>query len=211
MSNIKYGLISETDARCLEKTIDEIWLDFPAEDMNITEIGIFDGQTARGIYQYVTRKAWATNEENIEIGCNYTAIDNNKDKEVLKPFPECNLIIGNSNEVYNQLEDESQHLILIDGNHSFPYIISDYYCYKNKVKIGGFLCFHDTSPQAQGKDWQRMGSEQDPDMYISVLKALKEVGLLNEWEREPNEFELTFNEFDPNDNAGGFMVFKRLV
>ncbi len=207
---IKYGLISETDARCLEKTIDLLCDEFEVE-LNVTEIGIFDGQTARGLYDYITTtNLWDDNYDCFNFRCNYTAIDNNKDKEVLKPFPECNLIIGNSNEVYNQLEDESQHLIFFDGGHAYPTVIADWYCYKNKIQIGGYAAFHDCSPQAQGKDWQRMGSEKDPDMSISVVKALTEIGLLNEWKRDPDDWELIFNEFDPNDNAGGIMVFKRL-
>jgi len=205
MSDIKYGLISETDARCLEKTIDLICNEWHDEQINICEIGLYNCGTAIGLMNYI----WAERILDVKH-TNYIGIDNCKDKEV-ENIPEwMTFINGNSNEVYNQIPDESQHLILVDGNHSFPYVVSDYFCYKNKVKIGGYLCFHDTSPQAQGKDWQRMGSEQDPDMSISVLKALKEVGLLNEWKRDPDDWELVLNEFDPNDNAGGIMVFKRI-
>jgi hypothetical protein len=210
---IKYGLISETDARTLEKTIDLICDEFDEKTLNVTEIGIFDGQTARGIYEYIISKEYPfydielQRSINKDYECNYTAIDNEKDKPIQLPFPECKLIIGNSNEVYNQIEDNSQHLCFIDGGHDFPTVISDWYCYKNKVMVGGFLCFHDTSPQAQGRDWQRKGDENDPDMSISVLKALNEIGLM---QGRVDGWGLVFNEFDPEDRCGGVCCFRRI-
>ena len=197
---IKYGLISDTDARTLEKTIDLICEDLEGINVCVTEVGCYGGDTGKGVLEYILSK----NKTPLMIG-----IDNNKDAEPLR-YPYDKFICGKSNEVYNQLEDESQHLIFFDGGHAYPTVIADWYCYKNKIKYGGYAAFHDCSPQAQGKDWQRMGSEQDPDMSISVVKALAEIGLLNEWKREPDVWELIFNEFDHNDNAGGIMVFKRI-
>lgn len=217
---IKYGLISETDARTLEKTIDLICKENIGEEINITEIGIFDGQTARGLYEYTTDKAYLFGDYISEMSkipmnsanfkCNYTAIDNEKDKLIKLPFPECKFIRGNSNEVYNQIPDNSQHLIVIDGNHSFPYVVCDYYCYESKVKQGGYLCFHDIKPSCQGLDWQRMGKESDPDMSIAVRKALTKIGLLNnEWIGQLG-WTKVFEEWDENDRCGGFVIFKKL-
>jgi len=150
---IKYGLISETDGRTLEKTIGLITqYGFIGEEINITEIGIFDGQTARGLYEYVTTRKYGTMPMNPKDNfaewnyykCNYTAIDNEKEKLIKLPFPECKLIRGDSTEVYNQLEDESQHLIFIDGCHCFAHVVSDFFCYAPKVKRGGYIAFHDT-------------------------------------------------------------------
>lgn len=204
MSEIKYGLISKVDANVIEKTLDLIMDGMDMRDsVYTTQVGVFDGETDRGIRRYIRRTG---------IGHYHTAIDNEKDKPIIKPFPECNLIIGNSNEVYNQLEDNSQHLVLIDGNHSFPYVVSDFYCYKEKVIKGGYLCFHDAAPHAQGKDWQRMGDENDPDMSISVIKALYAVGLM--WEKNYHSrnkgWEFVFHEWDENDRCGGMIVFKKL-
>ena len=218
---IKYGLISETDARCLEKTIDLLCDDFDAY-LNITEIGIFDGQTAIGIYEYVESKEWDDNYDVFNYRCEYTAIDNNKDKEVLKPFPECNLIIGNSDEVYHQLEDESQHLIFVDGCHCFAHVVSDFFCYAPKIKKGGYFAFHDTGKHIQMfKDFQH-GDKENPDAYISVRKALKNIGLLElkhsyrpsfvdiSDECKFSGWELVFDEADETDEAGGICVFKKL-
>jgi len=195
---IKYGLISNTDARTIEKTIDlieahgEIW---------VTEVGIYSGETGNGIREYIKSKG---------AECFLTGIDNKKDNEEIR-FEYDRLIIGNSNEVYNQIPDNSQHLILIDGNHSFPYVVSDYYCYGDKVKKGGYLCFHDAAPQAQGRDWQRMGDEKDPDMSISLLKALDKSGLPIHFENNKSGWQKIFHEWDATDRCGGMIVFKKLA
>jgi hypothetical protein len=208
---IQYGLISKTDATTIEKTLDLI-MQSHKEDLYITEIGIFDGQTARGIREYILSK---------NRGFCYTAIDNNKDKEVLRPFESCNLIIGNSNEVYHRLEDNSQDFIFVDGCHCFAHVISDFFCYAPKVKVGGFLAFHDTGRHIKEfKDFQH-GDKNNPDAYISVRKALGVVGLLekiavydvysdSEVGGKLYQWPLIFDESDETDEAGGICAFKKL-
>jgi hypothetical protein len=198
---IKYGLISDTDALTIELTLDLILSEFDSRVIYVSEIGLFNGDTSKGIMDYLKQK------NRLYF---YTGIDNEKDKPIDTSIPYNKLIIGNSNEVYNQLEDESQHFIFQDANHSLPCVISDFFCYADKVKIGGYMAFHDTAPQAQGKDWQRMGNENDLDMSISVLKALKKVGLLdNIWIGQLG-WSLVFNEWDKNDKCGGIIVFKKI-
>lgn len=198
---IQYGLISKVDSVTIEKTIDLILKEFPSDEfICTTEVGIFDGNTSRGIHEYIELK----NRGNWHI-----AIDNNKDKQVTIPFLQCNFIIGNSNEVYNQISDNSQHFIFIDGCHAFPMVVSDFFCYESKVKEGGYLAFHDTGFHiAPYKDYQRMGDEKDLDMYISVRKALNRIGLLSGsfkgWQK-------VFDEQDIEDTAGGIIVFKKLI
>ncbi len=213
MSNIQYGLISRIDSNAIEKTFDLIAKDFPHETINYLEIGLYHGATTKGVKEYLESKG---------LKYNLTGIDNYKDKEPLVHLPkEVKLIEGSSIEVYNQIEDESQHFCFIDSNHSFPYVIADYYCYSPKVKVGGFLCFHDAAPQSQFKSWQRMGSESDPDTYVAVRKALTAIGLLklkgkdiNLWEyatgyRNVN-WELIFDEYDKIEEGGGVIILKRL-
>lgn len=225
---IQYGLISQTDARTIEKTLDLVCSDFPNDKfIYTTEIGIFDGQTSRGINEYVN------NKHKVNI---HTAIDNNKDKPVLKPFYDCMLIIGNSTEVYSQLPDRSQHFIFVDGNHSFAAVIADFFCYAPKVKVGGYLAFHDTGKHiSQFKDYQGVGSKDNPDSYISVRKALTTIGILgySTFVKDVKEkvglsdiqiseylnrnkyyasrqWWLFFDEADETNEAGGVTVFKRL-
>lgn len=205
MSGIKYGLISEVDARCLEKTIDFICTEFKSPDdwlINVLELGVYGGATGNGIRQYLH---FAGREIML------TGIDNKKDnEEILYPYD--NLIIGNSDEVTYKIPDESQHLIFVDGCHCFSHVVSDFFCYAPKVKVGGYLCFHDTGKHIKPfKDFQH-GDRENPDAYISVRKALCQIGLLTDdpaniyfW-----EWELVFDEADPNDEAGGVCIFRKL-
>lgn len=223
-----YGMISYVDAGVLDKTLDMICERFPGQVINTCEVGVFDGQTSRGIYQYITSRTYDEMVNPPEPAiytfnrkCNHTAIDNEKDKLVKPPFPECNFIRGNSNEVYNRLGDGSQHLIFVDGLHTFPAVVSDFFCYAPKVKVGGFIAFHDTGQHLDPlSGWQGVGSKDDPDMCLGgVRKALQTIGLLEPF-INPNyenveggiydEWDLVFDEADPNDTGGGICVFKKL-
>ncbi len=206
---IKYGLISQTDARTLEATIDLI-CDRQMVQINITEIGLFNCGTAMGLVEYAASKKG--------LAVKYTGIDNEKDKPVENIPRWMNFIKGNSNEVYNQIEDNSQHLIIVDGLHTFAGLVSDFFCYSPKVKVGGFIAFHDTGKHIYPlHGWQGVGFENDPDFCLGgVRKALESIGLI--WkdgedffiDRYADEWELIFDQADPNDEAGGFTVFQKL-
>jgi hypothetical protein len=218
MSEIKYGLISETDACCLEKIMDFICEEFPKDSLEFTEIGIYSGETGFGMTKYFTRKGMASW---------WIGIDNLKDGQEVLYKPD-NFIVGNSNEVYNQIEDNSQHLIFIDGCHCFAHVVSDFFCYADKVKVGGYLAFHDAGKHIKPfKDFQH-GDKTNPDAYISVRKALTKIGLFDFVETVNGEikdekdisleveyaiisgWELIFDEADETNEAGGFCVFKKL-
>jgi len=173
MSNIQYGLISETDKNTLEATIDLIIKDANDGFINVLEIGVYGGDTGNGLFQYIKSK---------KIIPNIIGIDNNKDGEPLR-FKYDKFIEGNSNEVYNQIPDNSQDLIFIDGLHTFAGVVSDFFCYAPKVKKGAYLAFHDTGKHIDPlSGWQGVGDKNDPDMCLGgVRKALKEIGLFNEW------------------------------
>lgn len=193
---IKYGLISDTDARVLEKTLNLIIEQFK-NYIHITEIGLYNCQTSKGVYQYLDEKG---------IIFEYTGIDNEKDKLIETPHW-METIIGDSNEVYNQLEDNSQHLIFVDGCHCFAHVVSDFFCYAPKVEVGGYLAFHDTGKHIKPfKDFQH-GDKENPDAYISCRKALSAIGL---YSGDFAEWELVFDEADELDEAGGICVFKKL-
>jgi hypothetical protein len=205
-----YGLISETDAMTLEKTIDLICDEFKNEFINVTEIGLYNCETAIGIWKYIGQKKVRH--------CKYIGIDNEKDNKI-EPPGFINLIIGNSNEVYNQLEDNSQHLVFVDGCHCFSHVVSDFFCYAPKVKVGGYMVFHDTGKHIKPfKDFQH-GDKNNPDAYISVRKALNETGLIIDIDNrhlkvlrkyQMLQWELIFDEADPFNEAGGVIVFKKM-
>jgi hypothetical protein len=196
---IEYGLISKLDASVIEQILELICEDF-SETISYCEIGVYNGKTSEGVKKFLDQQK----RQSV-----ITGIENFANNEKLVFFPiDGNLIAGNSSEVYNLLDDESQHLIFIDGNHSFPSVVSDFYCYSDKVKVGGYLAFHDTGPHIKEfKDYQGMGSFKDPDMYISVRKALSKLGLL---ENKLEAWDLIADEWDEKNEAGGVCVFKRI-
>lgn len=167
---INYGLISRVDANVLEKTIERILSEFNDEVINFCEVGLYAGESGNGVKKY------------IEFGgrnCFWTGIDNNKDNETIRFVPD-KLIIGDSQVVYNQIENNSQHLLFVDALHTFPAIVADFFCYAPKVKVGGFLCFHDTGRHLDPlSGWQGVGDKNDPDFCLGgVRKALEEIGLI---------------------------------
>jgi hypothetical protein len=224
---IQYGLISKVDSQVLEKTIDLIL----GNDLNggkavyITEIGLYNCGTTNGIWEYCQSKG---------IAPMMTGIDSEKDKPIENiPF-HLTYIKGNSNEVYNQIPDNSQHLCFVDGCHCFAHVISDFFCYAPKVKVGGYFAFHDTGKHIKPfKDFQH-GDKNNPDAYISVRKALEEIGLLvsdKRLEKTKSDlkklyssgvivekkmletfpgWKLIFDEADSADLAGGICVFRKL-
>lgn len=227
MSEIKWGLISGIDSETIMKTIDIICKECPGEVINTCEVGVYSGLSSRAIYEYVTSKQYGTTTSVPTQGmgiknyeCNHIGIDNGKDGEELRDFPkEGTFIKGNSNEVYNQIRDNSQHLIFIDGLHTFPAVVSDFFCYAPKVKTGGFLCFHDTGKHLDSlSGWQGVGDKNDPDMCLGgVRKALRAIGILDTTytalEADGTfleDWELIFDEADPNDTGGGVSIFRKI-
>lgn len=212
---MNWGLISSIDAGVLMKTIDLAVLS-GVSFINITEVGIYSGSTGNFLREYAKSKG-------LEV-C-LTGIDNNKDGEKLR-FEYDELIIGNSNEVYNQIPDESQHLIFIDALHTFPAVVADFFCYTPKVKKGGFLCFHDTGVHLDPlSGWQGVGDKNDPDFCLGgVRKALESIKMFTTYYSSNADltesrqwignghlgWELIFDEADPNDTGGGICCFRRI-
>jgi hypothetical protein len=198
---IKYGLISKRDADCIELALLHALLHFPEGMIDTCEVGVYAGTTSKAICEFVASKG---------RGIRHIGIDSGKDGEKLIDFPEDALLIsGNSNEVYNQIPDNSQHFIFIDANHNFPHVISDFFCYESKIRQGGYLAFHDTGSHIQPfVDYQGYGSKDDRDMYISVRRALKKIGLLDD---KYEGWKLIFDVSDIDNRAGGICVFKKLI
>lgn len=204
-----YGLISKVDAACVEKTLDLIIAGFPEEIISVLEVGLFNCQTSHGIHDYILSK---------ERAASMTGIDNERDK-LIHPPGWMKFIRGNSNEVYNKVPDGSQHFIFVDGLHTFPAVVSDFFCYAPKVKVGGFIGFHDTGLHLDPlSGWQGVGSKDDPDMCLGgVRRALETIHLLGDNyiahhsdDVYISQWQLIFDEADPEDTGGGICVFRRL-
>lgn len=211
MSEIKYGLISKVDGNVLERVADLIGEQFPNKSIEFTEVGVYSGLTGNAITKYFTSK---------RIASWWVGVDNFRDGEPMIFTPDV-LIEGNSNEVYNQIKDNSQHLIFIDALHTFPAVVADFFCYAPKVKVGGYLAFHDSGKHLDPlSGWQGVGDKNDPDFCLGgVRRALNRVGLL--YDNDPvigavikdnklSQWQLIFDEADPEDAGGGITVFKKL-
>jgi hypothetical protein len=193
------GLISELDAQTIEATLRLIVDEFPRETIHVTEVGLFNCATSIGIHDKLKQ---------LNTDVIFTGIDNEKDKPITS-FPQwMKLIIGNSNEAYYQLKDRSQHFIFIDANHSFSYVVSDFFCYSDKVKLGGYMTFHDTGRHIKPLSGYQSGSYDNPDSYIAVRKALKKIGLLDD---KFEGWRLAFDRADETDEMGGIVVIKRIA
>lgn len=208
MSEIKPGLISQVDWLCIRRAIDSVLYRKKQGVINTCEVGLYSGSTSKAICDYIKSKGREVN---------HIGIDNGADGQEMYDFPsDAKFIKGNSTEVYTDIEDDSLDICFIDGNHAFPSVVADHYCFSMKVAYSGYLIYHDTAPQCQGKQWQRIGDKEHPDMGIAVRKALTEMKMFEyycypgSYEQRPmSGFALIYDEFDENDEAGGVCVFKK--
>jgi len=200
MSEIKYGLISKTDAETLEKTIDLVLADFMNQPIKVLELGIYSGETGNGIRQYIESKGRE---------CELTGVDSGADgQKLLFPKAYDTIIELQTTAAAYLIPDHSKHIVIVDANHSYGSVVADFFCYKDKVKYDGFMLFHDAAPQAQGQDYQKTGDPEDKSQYISVAKAILDIGLTND-----NFYGWKFHciDYDPADRCGGFAVFKKVL
>ena len=159
----RFGLLWERDALVLEDTLEQL---SPLGKIKFLEIGIYQGQTGVGIQRWCSERC---------ISLEWWGIDSGRDidPKTLK-WPWATIVKGNSDEVYPVIPNDFD-AILIDGCHCRNHIILDTYNYSPKVVPGGFLLFHDTSPSAQGNDFQGHGPNTH-EFHISALEAFKMIG-----------------------------------
>jgi hypothetical protein len=194
-----YGLMPEFDYKTMDSILDLVCFSFREEPINILEIGVHQGNTSRGMRDFLKQRGRAIN---------HTGIDNRRDFNMEAPFPESRFIIGNSIEVYNQIEDGSQHLVFIDGCHNYPMTMADFLVYSDKVRLHGYIAFHDTGEQIKPMtDFQGMGDMDDPDMYIACRKAVKRLGLLD---GKQGGWSLILDQYDDSFHTGGIVLVQKL-
>jgi len=160
-----YGLLTAADAALLATQLSDVSRRFPTGTLNILEIGIHEGKTARAIARHL---------EGLERSFQFFGVDNGKDMDIQAPFVGAVLINGDSADVYNAVPN-TLHLAFIDGCHCINHVALDYLHYGRKVVQGGILVFHDTGALMQGKDYQH-GPDM-PDFYAATRRALDLVGI----------------------------------
>jgi SAM-dependent methyltransferase len=172
----EYGLLGPTDPAVIEGSLLAAHtltnpisptIESPLT-FKILEIGVCHGRTARWIKEILDRK---------RIAFEYWGIDSQRDRPLEKPFPEANIVTGDSATEYHRVPDGFSW-ILIDGCHCANHAMLDFLHYGQKLKKRGLILFHDTNPDTQGKiDYQGHGPRDNPDMNIATRKAMALLGL----------------------------------
>lgn len=200
----RYGLMLPCDGKLLDYSIDSVCEAFPVATINLLEVGVFQGVTARGLMGRLRSKGRAFD---------YTGID-----ITIQPEAQCEgmkMLCGDSFDVAGRIPDRSQHWILIDACHDFPHVVADFLAYKEKLKRHGLLLFHDITKNfdaARGTPvpefYQGHGSRDNLLRYVAVRPALIALGLL-EGDRWADQFELV--QEDPGtETSGGMLILRRV-
>lgn len=158
----RFGSITEADAQVIEATLEQL---APLGKVKWLEIGMYRGGTGIGVRDFLAAR---------NVALEWWGIDAGYITEPVVPFPGATVIKGRSEEVYPSLTSDFDG-IFIDGCHCRNHVILDALNYGAKVRPGGFLLFHDTSPFAQGKDKQPCGPDL-PEFYIKTLEAFDLMG-----------------------------------
>jgi hypothetical protein len=194
------GLITATDADTLKKCLDAIAFQFEGP-ISVCEIGVHNGNTARFIRHYV--------EQVLMAKLAYTGIDSQTDFAMHSPFPEAKFIVGFSQDVYEQVPDNSQAAIIVDGSHSYANTLMDCLLYGPKLKSKGLFIFHDTSVRIPDfKDYQHTGSRSNKLNWIRCRQALTDLGMYSS--PETRGYALVYDIADPDADTGGYSVWRKL-
>jgi len=189
---MKYGAITEKDA----EVFDMLFAAIPKRTVKVLEIGVWKGDTARGM-----KSACEFNGN----ACEYTGIDAQRHADPDPPFPGARYIVKPSEEAWEDVRDQLFDLIFVDGCHCLNHVSLDTALYSQFVAPGGYMVFHDASPLLQGvqkNPWVH-GHDDLPVHRTHVLKALELLG----W---PNaKWRLVTHQFDPASDIGGMIVFQR--
>jgi hypothetical protein len=159
-----YGAILNEDVAVLEKCLAAI-LEAGTPALRICEIGMHDGNTARGLEAYCK----AHGRELM-----YWGID--PDPGLTRPryIPkDAAVIIGDSAEVFNQVPF-GLDLVWVDGCHCSNHVMIETVRYGARVRPGGFMCYHDTNPACQGWGHQYHGPEI-LEFAVDVNRALEAI------------------------------------
>ena len=165
----KYGAILQEDVDVLEACLSIIASACKAQGRfaKICEIGMHDGNTARGIENFLKAQG---------VSMTYWGIDPLTEEVNKRPRyrpANCLEIIGDSAEVFNQVPDQLD-LVWVDGCHCRNHVILDTVNYESKVRPGGFICYHDINPFGQGllNEHQYHGPNI-PEFALAVTEALR--------------------------------------
>ena len=192
-----YGIITPTDAQTLERSLQLAFDTFPGKTLNLLEVGICHGDTARGVAEFCRGKG---------ITFNYTGVDSQRDRPIVPPFEGARLVLGDSTEVYGQVP-YGFHWAFIDGCHCINHFSLDFLHYGDLMVSGGIVAIHDAAPDAQGVQHYQTHGPMIDDFGIGVREGLRKMGLLG---KSNQDWTLIEETWDNCSNYGGIAVYRRV-
>lgn len=199
-----YGALIPEDIEVLEAVLAE----FRGKPMRFLEVGVYAGNTSRGIRDWC-----ADNGTTLE----YWGVESGTLCVPTSPFPEANFVVGESWEVFMQVPEQLD-VAFIDGNHTFNGVVLDALHYGRKVKPGGFMLFHDCAPQIQYKLQEpNRNYPEHPFFHNAVNDALSALGLTRHVgatsyvgiDQDFTGWTLWMEKFHPQSEFGGMRAYKR--
>lgn len=156
------------------------------------EIGTFGGSTAQGI------RDWCAS---VDCALDYWGMDNRAQIHSESPFPSATFIVGDSAENFHRVPFGFD-IILCDACHCFNHVVLDTLHYGERVRVGGFMLFHDTNPAIQHTMKDPHGPSI-PEFHNSVLLAHRIMRF-----PFPN-WELFKEVFDEGAKFGGVQAYRK--
>lgn len=189
-----YGAIVNEDVEVLERCLQMRMLPVePHDTIRVCEIGAHDGNTGLGIKRFL---------ETLGFELQYWGIE--PDPHRIKFIWEgATLIVGDSSEVFHQVPGDLD-LVWVDGCHCFNHVALDTLHYAPKVRVGGFICYHDINPLGEGAEHQYHGPVI-PEFGLATNQALK--ALRFPWP----EWELFMECFPADIHNCGTRAYRRIA
>lgn len=193
-----YTSQTKVDAEIIESVLAEAAKN--QDSLKVLEVGTFFGETSREIKRWCDERGKKLEFWGIDAGWH----PNFNQQEPIKPplpFDGANMVYGDSAEVFH-LIPFGLDVALIDGCHCVNHAILDTIHYGLRVKVGGFLMFHDTSPFVQ----QTMRDPHGPN----IPEFHNSVNLAHCLMRFPNDSWNLFKQgFEEGAPWGGINVFQK--
>lgn len=196
---MSYDSQTPSDAEAIERVL-SMYVNAP---LKFLEIGTYQGSTARAIKEFCDKQGTELEYWGVDSGAHPTFREQQYTPRV--PFPGANMVIGDSAEVFH-LVPPSFDVVFLDGCHCFNHVVLDTLHYRKRVKLGGFLMYHDTDPRFEQTMRDPHGPEH-PFFYNSVNTALKALRMFD----DPDWRLACSPVYFPHAKFGGITVFRHIA
>lgn len=202
-SNFKWSLMTDTDRKTLKTMVESM---LTKETLNFLEIGTYNGSTAWGVKAIVEQYGRKLNYWGVDVLTHDTIL-----------WPEANMIIGDSTQIFYKVPNVPFDILFIDGPHCTTNCMLDFLNFAPKVKVGGLILFHDASPASQCKlpftpekaaEYVKGGFDIPihEEFGTAVLIALEKLGLST---GARTDYKLVTNNWT-DEPYGGISVYRKL-